>query len=332
MPDAPKTAQTETSPATGSATPTPAPVPALTDSNALTVGVKGEPLKNITLAAKFDELHEDGKNTKDVADLSIGNTKPLKFGALQELTVKAGYTSLNDKRLLQNEAMTGHASWKMWKHEFLLDYGGFSKLEGKTLNEITSRTYSFKTDPTPQRWFHGSFFYKVRTLADGKDRLVRKFTGDALLHKNTHIAYTYGILPENDGGEMQPLETLDVSLTHAFRPRANLSLFYRRNDRQPTLLGKPDPTVTTWSHSLGIGWEGALGAKGKWGLSLSHDRNGYGLYHDFSDRLRVSMDQPFSTDNFLTLSAEFRTHDGKDADGKDLHNEVRATLDFSRRF
>ena len=337
VPDAPKTAQTDAAATTGTtaspdAKPADKPIPTLTDSSSLTVGMKGEPIKNVTLAAKFDELHDVGKNTKDVADVSIGNTKPLKFGAMQELTVKAGYVSLNDKRMLQNEAMTGHASWKMWKHEFLLDYGGFSKLEGKTLNEITSRTYSFKTDPTPQRWFHGSFFYKVRTLADGKDRLVRKFTADVLLHKNTHIAYTYGILPENDGGEMQPLETLDVSITHAFRPRANLSLFYRRSDRQPTLLGKPDPAATTWTHSAGVGWEGALGAKGKWGLSVSRDTNGYGLFHDYSNRVRASLDQPFSSDNFLTLSTEYRTHDGKDSDGKDLHNEVRTTLDFSHRF
>ncbi len=308
------------------------PILGLTDSSTVSVGIKSEPGKNITIAAKFDETHDDGKNTREQADISIGNAKPLTLGPLRELTIKAGYASLNDKRLLQNETMTGHAAWKLWKHEFLLDYGGFSKLDGKTLTETTSRTYSFKTDPGPQRWFHGNFLYKVRTLADGKDYQVRKFGADALLFKKTRLTYAYSILPENDKGEMQPTETGELALSRALTPQSKLSLFYRLNNHQPELLGKPDPATSTWTRAVGVGYEGALGVKSKWGLALSRESNGYGLFSDRSDRLRVSYERQLGADNFVSLATEYRTHDGRDADGKDLHGEVRATLDLSRHF
>lgn len=334
VPDASKISGVETAAnaAGGDTKPGTKTVLGMTDSDSITVGLKGEPIRNLTLAAKFDEVHDDGKNTKDVADFSVGNAKPLQLGVFQDLSIKAGYASLNDKRLLQNETMTGHASWKMWKHEFLVDYGGFSKMEGKALAETVARTYSFKTDPSPQRWFHGSFFYKVRTLADGKDRLVRRFNVDVLVLKKTHLSYTYGILPENEKGEMQPTETLDVSLTHTLRPKTTLSLFYRINNKQPTLLGKPDPLAVTWTNSGGIGFEEPLGAKSKWSMALSRDSNGYGLFHDRSDHLRMSLDRQISSDNFLTLTTEYRTHDGKDTTGKTLHDEVRTSIDLSHKF
>ncbi len=308
------------------------PTLGLTDSSTVSVGIKSEPGKNITIAAKFDETHDEGKNTREQADISIGNAKPFALGPLQELTIKAGYASLNDKRLLQNETMTGHAAWKLWKHEFLLDYGGFSRLDGKILTETTSRTYSFKTDPAPARWFHGNFLYKVRTLADGKDHLVRKFGADALLLKKTRLSYAYSILPENDRGEMQPTEAGELALSHALTSRSKLSLFYRMNNHQPELLGKPDPTASTWTRAVGVGYESALGAKGKWGLALSRESNGYGLFRDRSDRLRLSYERQMGADNFVSLATEYRTHDGRNADGQALHGEMRASLDLSRRF
>src|SRR5207244_3617051 len=93
------------------------------DSDTVSIGVQGQPFKDVTVAAKFDEVHNDGKNTKDVADISICNTKPFALGPIKELTITAHYASLNDQKKLQNETMTGRAAWKIFKNEFLLDYG-----------------------------------------------------------------------------------------------------------------------------------------------------------------------------------------------------------------
>ena len=299
-------------------------VPLLTDSNSVSIGVKSEPAKNVALAAKFDSVHEEGRNTKDVADFSIGNAKPVKIGVLQDVTVKAGYASLNDKSLLQNETMTGHAEWKMWKHEFLLDYGGFSKLEGLSLTETVARTYSFKTNPDPKRWFHGGYYYKVRTLADGSEKHIRRFTADALLAKSTHFTYTYGTLPEDDKGNIQPLETMNLALSHTLKAKTNLSLFYRLNNQEAKGI---------WTRGLGFSLDGQLGSKTKWNWEMGREASGYyGIYRDHAEHLRVGLDQQVSTDNFLSFSAEYRLHDGKDGDGKNVNDEVRATLDFSRKF
>ena len=52
----------------------------------------------------------------------------------QEAVTWSGRTraSLNDQRKLQNETMTGHATWKIWKNEFILDYGGLTKADGSS--------------------------------------------------------------------------------------------------------------------------------------------------------------------------------------------------------
>jgi hypothetical protein len=42
--------------------------------------------------------------------------------------------------------MTGRATFKIWKNELILDYGGFTKADGSTV----TRLYQFTTDPNPK--------------------------------------------------------------------------------------------------------------------------------------------------------------------------------------
>src|SRR5579884_18701 len=285
------------------------------NANAVSVGLQGEPIKNVTLAAKFDEVHQFAKNTKDVADISISNSKPFTLSPLRDLTITARYASLNDQRKLLNEVMTGRASWKLWKNEFLLDYGGFTHPDGTS---TIARTYSFMTDPNPKKWFHGSFLYKVRTMLDGQEVLVRRFTADWKLTRATSFVYTYGTMPEDEKGNITPLTTANVALKHAFRPNLALELYYRLSDNAATKI---------LTRSLGFGLEGKLGRNSKLELAYSKDANGFTDRYDRSDHFRLLYDHQISPDNFLTLSAEFRTHDAKD-----LVDEIEANLDFQMRF
>ena len=103
------------------------------NADTVSVGLQGDPLKNVTVTAKFNEAHDNAMNTKDVADIAISNAKPIHFGFINNLTVTARYASLNDLRKLQNETMMGRASWSILKNEFLLDYGGLTKADGSTI-------------------------------------------------------------------------------------------------------------------------------------------------------------------------------------------------------
>ena len=142
--------------------------------------------------------------------------------------------------------MTGKAAWKICKNEFLLDYGGLTKQNG----EITiSRVYSFTTDPNPKKWFHGGFYYKVRTLIDGEEKLIRRFTADWRLSRKTNFVYTYGTLPEDDKGTILPQTKADVSLKQALRCDLGLEMYYRLGD---------DKTTKKLTRSLGFGIEGKL--------------------------------------------------------------------------
>lgn len=286
-----------------------------TDANSVTLGLQGQPIKDITLAAKYDEVHQVSKNTKGVADISICNAKPFKFGPITDFTLTARYASLNDQRKLQNETMTGKLTFKMWKNDFLLDYGGFTMPNGTS---TVTRVYSFITDPNPKKWFHGTFLYKSRTMIDGQERLVRRFTADARLSKRTNLLYTFGTLPEDDKGNPIPLTTADVSLKHAFRPNQSLSLFYRLSDNQ---------TTKVLTRSLGFSWESKLSSNSKMELGYSADANGMADKYSRTHHYRLAFDQQFNADHFLTLSTDIRSNSGKG-----LVDEIQTNLEFRRRF
>lgn len=289
------------------------------NADSFTAGLVGEPAQNLQLTAKFNELHDDGKNVKDVADVSIGNAKPLCFGPLQEITFKAGYASLNDKKRLQNETMTGHATWKLWKNQFTLDYGSQAKDNaGKTTDVTISRLYAFTTDPNPSRLFHGGFVYKVRTLVDGQEKLIRRFTADARLTRNTRFTYLFGTLPEDDAGNIQPRTTAEVGLTHQFRPSLAAKFFYHMNN---------DDATKILTRGLGFGIEGNLGQRSKLTLNYSKDTNGFADHYDRQDRLRFAYNQQLTSENFFSLSTELRTHDQAN-----VQNEIRSNLDVNIKF
>jgi hypothetical protein len=282
-----------------------------TGGDTVSIGLKGDPVKNVTMTAKFDEVHTDGKNTKDVADFAFSNAKPFRFGCIQDLTITARYASLNDQRKLQNETMTGRAAWKIWKNEFLLDYGGLTKQNG----EITiSRIYSFTTDPNPKKWFHGGFYYKARTMVDGTERLIRRFSADWRLNRATTFAYTFGTLPEDDKGNILPQIKADVSLKHTIQRDLSLETFYRSYN---------DDATKKVTRSLGFGIEGKLNRTTKLALAYSLDATGDSANYDHSNHYHFLIDHQMDADHFLTLSTEIKSHDGKD-----LKDDVRANVDF----
>ena len=281
------------------------------NSDTVSIGLTGDPVKNVTMTAKFDEVHTDGKNTKDVADFAFTNAKPFQLGCIKDLLITARYASLNDKRKLQNETMNGKASWKIWKNEFLLDYGGLTKENG----EITiSRVYSFTTDPNPKKWFHGGFYYKVRTMVDGTERLIRRFSADWKLSRTTNFVYTYGTLPEDDKGLILPQIKADVALKHSLRPDLTFEAYYRNFS---------DGTTKKLTRSLGFGFEGKLNRTTKLSLAYSIDTLGDTANYDHSNHYHFLFDHQVDADHFVTLSSEIRSHDGKN-----LKDDVRANVDF----
>ncbi len=285
------------------------------DGDVVKFGLQGEPVKNFSVAATFNEIHDNSKNTKDVADFAISNAKPFCLGPLKEITFTARYASLNDQRKLQNETMTGRAAWKIWKNEFLLDYSGLSKQDGTS---TISRHYQFTTDPNPKKLFHGSFLYKVRTLTTGEDKLIRRFTADWRFAKATNFVYTYGTLPEDDKGNLTPLTTADVAFKHAWKSTLTSQIFYRLSDNQATKVA---------TSSFGFGVDTAFSRSVKFSLAYSKEINGQAGKFDHSDHLHVALDHQLNADHFLTISAEIRSHDSKN-----LQDEIQTNLDFRSRF
>lgn len=284
------------------------------DIKTYTLGIQGEPLRHMTLTAKFDEVHNITQNVKDVADISLSNTKPLSVGPLKDFVLTARYAALNDQRRMMNEVMTGKASWKLWKNEFLLDYGGNIDKTGNTI----SRTFSFATDPNPKHWYRGSFYYKVRTLLDGHEFTIRRFTSEAKLSKRTSLSYLYGMLQEDERLQILPITTADVALKHNFRKGTDFIFFYRLSDNTATKI---------MTRSLGFGFEGQLDKSHKLSVSFSADGNNWPDRFDRSNHFRIGYEWNLNANRFFNLSADIKSHDAPN-----VPDEVMATLDFRFRF
>lgn len=284
------------------------------DVKVYTLGVKGEPLKDVTLAASFNEVHQVAANVKDVADISLCNAKPIKWGPFQDFVLTARYAALNDQRKMMNETMTGKASFKLWKNEFMLDYGGNIDKTGETI----ARTYFFSTDPDPKRSFKGSFYYKARTMLDGSEKTIRRFTASARLAKNTSFNYLFGTLQEDERLNVLPILTTDVALKHNIRKDLTFDLYYRLSDNSATRI---------MTRSLGAGFEGQLNKASKLTLTFSAEGNRWPDRFDNSNHLRLSLEQTLSANRFFSLSADIRSHDAPN-----VQDEVMATADLRIRF
>ena len=285
------------------------------DSDTVKFGLTGQPTKDFTIAATFNEIHDNAKNTKDVADFAISNSKPFALGLVKDITFTARYASLNDQRKLQNETMTGRAAWKILKNEFVLDYSGITLPTGAS---TVNRLYQFTTDPNPKKWFHAGFLYKVRTLPTGEEKLIRRFTADWRFAKATNFVYTFGTLPEDDKGNLTPLTTADVAFKHAWRSTLTSQIFYRLSDNEATKVA---------TSSFGFGVDTVLSKTLKFGIAYSKDINGQAGKFDHSDHLHVSLDHQINSEHFLTVSAEIRSHDAHN-----LQDEIQTNLDFRTRF
>ncbi len=285
-----------------------------TDSDSVSFGLKGDPIKNLTIGAKFDEIHST-TNTKDTADFSLSNSKPIKCGLITDLIVTAKYASLNDQRKLQNETMQGRLAFKIYKNEFLVDYAGISLPNGTS---TIGRTYSFKTDPDPKRTFHGLFYYKVRTLVDGKEANVRNFTADWKLSKDTNFVYSFGTSPEDAQGNIRDINTANVSLKKQLKRNGTGEFFYRMDDNRITKV---------LTRSLGFGYDSKISSNSKFNLSYSKDTNMLATLYDRSDHVHLGFEQTLNPDHFITVSAEVRSHDRVD-----LQQDFQMNVDFKTKF
>jgi hypothetical protein len=286
----------------------------------VTIGLQGEPARNVTLAAKFNEVHQDTIDSKDVADISISNSKPFCLGPLQNITLTARYAALNDMRKLQNETMTGHAAWTLWKNQFLLDYNGIAN--NTAISNVT-RTYSFITDPNPQKRFHASFLYKDRTFIDGSQKLTRRFTADWKIAKATNFVYNYGTLPDDDKGNITPTTTADIELKHAIRPDLSASFYYRLNDNIATKI---------MTSGLGFSLTGQLDHRDKLELGYTSEANGFPDHITHGNHFHILFDHKISTDNYFTFSADYRTDTGPALFSWTPSGEIQGNLDYRLKF
>ena len=291
------------------------------DAHTMTLGMQGQPLKDITLAAQFNETHTVADHiTHDDANVSISNVKPISFGPVKNLIIKAGYVSLNNSPTLHNESMTGHAEWSLWKNSFLLDYSGEKLPTGMT---TITRLYSFDSDNNPKLWIHGAFYYRDWTLITGQTEITRRFNIDARLAKTTHLVYTYGTLPDAGKGLLIPETNADVSLEHLFPLGLKGRIFYQLSDNTATRL---------LTRSLGLGMEGSIGKNETLSVNLLKGVNGFINSYDRSNQVQFAFNRHINANEFFTISTSWLSHHGIGPTGKLLSNEIRSDLSFNYIF
>ncbi len=287
----------------------------------MSVGLTGQPFNNLAVTAQFNETHTQGNhNTHEVANVSIGTTKPVNVGPLKDLSFKYGYASLNDMRKLQNENMVGHVNWSMWKNSFLIDYTGVTLPTGQS---VTQRTYSFATDPNPKKWFRGSFFYQVHSLITGQQVVSRQFSMDARLHTGLNLVYSYSSQQDDGHGGVLPLTNLNLAVQEQFHKSVVGKFFYNVADNTVTRLK---------TSGLGISLTGPLTKTSDLSFTYIKALNGNAVGYDRSDQLQLAYSNHIDAEHSLSLNLGWVTHTGLPNTGPFVADELQFGLQFTQIF
>lgn len=135
--------------------------------------------------------------TQAASKFSLGTIKPFKMGFLKDVMLNVGLDSASDQARWIRENKSFSFAGKMGTNQLGFNYLSQVAADGQ---RGIDRAFSFKTDQGDKRWLKGSFFYKVRTLPDGKQLMIRDISYTLRPTKTVEITNSLQTNPEQPNG------------------------------------------------------------------------------------------------------------------------------------
>ncbi len=190
---------------------------------------------------------EQDDRTQAATKFSLSTVKPFKLGFLTNMMLNVGVDSASDRATFIRDNKVLNVTGKIGSNELGFDYRTQVAQDGR---RGIDRVFQFKTDQSDKRWLKGSMFYKVRTLPDGKQIMIRDISYTLRPTKEIQVTNSLQTNPEQPNGGV-----MLGSLTSADR-RNKWSLEYKPSTKpdshmnQLTFGATWDELINDQTHNL----------------------------------------------------------------------------------
>lgn len=161
------------------------------------------------------------QRTQSSTQFAIGTVKPIQLGFLRDVNVNLGWDTAADRSVWLKENKIFSFSSKVAGNQVGFDYRSHVLQSNQ---RGIDRAFTFKTDPNEKKWLRASIYYKVRSMPDGSDIMIRNMNFTARLTKELELTNSVITNPEQPNNNVVlgsiPLADRKNSWKLDYKPRA----------------------------------------------------------------------------------------------------------------
>lgn len=149
-------------------------------------------------AAAYANQRWDNQRYHSVGNVQVATRKPFDFGILKSVQLKYGVDTLRDNHQFQRENRAMGFSGSLGGVSLGWDY--FSQINPKGERAI-DRAFRMSSDPTNTKPFRANILYKIRTLPEDKQVMIRDFAITARPARGLEVTHQLTTNPERPRGD-----------------------------------------------------------------------------------------------------------------------------------
>lgn len=190
--------------------------------------------------AQYNTTRWDGARNQSTGAVTLGTVKPVQLGFLQDFTFNLSANTQRDNNAWLQENDKFGVGWRLGTNTFGYQY---SSMITPTGDRAIDRLFSFATDQSDNRWLKASLSYKLRTLPNDQQVMVRNYSITARPTRGLELTHQLQTNPEQAKGDVilgsitQPTRSnkwkLDYTASASFK--AGLSWEELINEQNHTL-------------------------------------------------------------------------------------------------
>lgn len=147
---------------------------------------------------QYVEQRWDGLRTKSQGGVQVSASKPFSLGPLAINTMKFGFDSAADRGTWLKEDKSFQLQGNLFKNTFGVEYRG--RMHPSGIRAI-DRLFTFATDQSETQKVRATLAYKVRTLPDDENIMIRNFNIVAKPFKDFEVSHQLLTNPEVAKGD-----------------------------------------------------------------------------------------------------------------------------------
>lgn len=207
-----------------------------------------------TVSGKYNEKGREGEMMSKIGNFSISNPKPFTLGPLKDIKLAFGYDGKTRQGAWEKENKVAQFSAVLFGSEI---GAGYSHVMMPGHQRAADRALTFKLDPSGKKALQMDLAYKVRTMPNGENKIIRDFDVSYKVDKQLSLVHSTENFPERKEGGA-PLGTIAAPTMKRkwaieYTPSKATSVEFSFNDLahsdQKTLARSTNVTVSLFNDS-----------------------------------------------------------------------------------